>query len=173
MTTPDTQHADDGLSAAFEQKAAVQKTASQALLAAIEAEDTTAFAAALKNAVKEEVDLNQNKGAFLHNAAHKKNFLMMKDLVLAGADIRYAYAEAYKVHEAKEKGSRGKWYGIFDVLSDYMGVFTEYESKIQAVRQQEQMLRELHDIKIALAELANPAALQKVSLPAPAGKKEM
>jgi hypothetical protein len=142
MTLDQTTGNESDLSATFADKAAAKKSAATALMEAIDADDTTLFAAALKNALKEEVDLNEGRGAFLHHAAEKKNHLMMKDLVIAGADINYAQTEAYKFYETIDKeDSDGKWYPVHYTLYSYMGTFAEKESKIQAVRQQEKIIR--------------------------------
>jgi|GEM_PF-1972234 len=158
-------------------------TAESRLVQAIQAQDLAAFRAALA----EKAEINADGGRPLIVAAEVNNQLMMKELILHGADIAHALNEARKERDAvprkkqcdpwgdvsysfkKEDRKRYNALGTcIKRLGDYQKVFIKDVAPIEAVQLQFRTLQEIREMKAEMLNAIHGKPLPKQPLPAPA-----
>lgn len=158
-------------------------TAAGRLVAAIQVEDLPAFRAALA----EKADVNADGGRPLIMAATVNNQLMMKELMLHGADISHAQNEMKKERDAiprkkrydhwgdvsytYKKGDRKRYndLGTFiKRLGDYQKTFIKDVAPIESVQIQFRTLQEIQEMKAEMLTALHGKPLPKPQMPAPA-----
>lgn len=158
-------------------------TAEARLVAAIDAEDLSGFRAALA----EKADVNTNGGQPLSAAAAVNNQLMMKELILHGADISHAQNEMKKERDAIPRKKRYDHWGDVSYtykkgdrkrhsdlgtyikrLGDYQKTFIKDVAPIEAVQLQFRTLQEIQEMKAEMLTALHGKPLPKPQMPAPA-----
>lgn len=158
-------------------------TAEGRLVCAILSEDLSAFRAALA----EKAEVNADGGRPLIAAATVNNQLMMKELMLHGADISHAQNEMKKERDAiprkkhydhwgdvsysYKKGDRKRYNDLgtyIKRLGEYQKTFIKDVAPVEAVQLQFRTLQEIQEMKAEMLTAIHGKPLPKKPLPAPA-----
>lgn len=158
-------------------------TAEGRLVAAVQAEDLPAFRAALA----EKADVNVDGGRPLITAAAVNNQLMMKELMLHGADISHAQNEMKKERDAIPRKKRYDHWGDVSYsykkgdrkrhsnlgayikrLGDYQKTFIKDVAPVESVQIQFRTLQEIQEMKAEMLTAIHGKPLPKPQMPAPA-----
>jgi hypothetical protein len=158
-------------------------TAEGRLLHAILTQDLSRFRAALA----EKAEVNFDGGKPLAAAAVVDNQLMMKELIIRGADIAHAQNELKKQREAiprkksydhwgdvsysYKKGDRKRYTDLgtyIKRLGDYQKTFIKDVAPVESVQLQFRTLQEIQEMKAEMLTAIHGKPLAKQHLPAPA-----
>lgn len=150
---------------------------------AVLAEDLAAFRAALA----EKAEVNAYGGRPLIAAATVNNQLMMKELMLHGADIAHAQNEMKKERDAIPRKKRYDHWGDVSYsykkgdrkrhadlgtyikrLGDYQKTFIKDVAPVETVQLQFRTLQEIREMKAEMLTAIHGRPLPKQPLPAPA-----
>ena len=158
-------------------------TAENRLLIAIAGNDLPAFYTALA----EKAEVNHDNGKPLAYAATIDSQLLMKELILRGADISHAVNELKKERDAiprkknydhwgsvsytYKKGGRQRHADLgtyIKRLNDYQKTFIKDIAPVEAVQIQFRTLQEIQEMKAEMLDAIHGKPLQKQFMPAPA-----
>lgn len=151
------------------------------LIRAIENDDMAGF----KAAVDSGADVNMEEGLPLRRAAKKKNFLMLRELMLAGADIRHALEKLQRESERQAEQQADDYFKArggysagrysfapdfrgeratrqtIETLVDYQETFLKAVLPVETARTQMKTLRELRALRREITEYLGPAVAGK------------
>jgi len=158
-------------------------TPEERLIQAILTEDLAAFRAALG----EKAEVNADGGKPLIAAASIHNQLMMKELILHGADIAHAQNELKKQRDAiprkksydhwgdvrysYKRGDRKRYADLgtyIKRLGDYQKTFIQDVAPVESLQLQFRTLQEIQEMKAEMLTALHGKPLAKQHLPAPA-----
>ncbi|MFN7113203.1 MAG: hypothetical protein ACK4PK_02470 [Alphaproteobacteria bacterium] len=155
------------------------QSADNRLIAAIYADDHAAFYAELEKIT----NVNARGGIFLQCAAETRNSLLMRELVMAGADINYAHDNAYREMQPikferekpfvadkkifstpEDKSKYERLSKITEQLHYFKKTFVEMIVPTEIARHQKTLMQEMQEMRRELTELRESRPIEKKNL---------